>query len=266
MVRAVRPALLALLALVGPGLSAHPEIDDALARLNTAIAAAPADAELYLQRGELYAKHEDFVAAEANFLRAGELAPALPRLDRARAALALAARQPAEARALLDHALRRDPRDAEALILRSRSRAALNDRPGALGDLESALRLLPHPHAGLFLERAALLSTPAAAVRSLDEAMTRIGPVHVLQLRALELEEHSGQLDAALSRLVTLAAQSERPELWLKRRGDVLRRAGRTTEARAAYRDALAAIATLPDWLRQSPDTRQLTLELNSSS
>jgi predicted RNA polymerase sigma factor len=50
--------------------------------------------------------------------------------------------------------------------------------------------------------------------------------------------------------------------MWHKRRGDLLARDGRMKEARNAYADALAAIAALPDWLRESPDTTQLIAEL----
>jgi len=48
----------------------------------------------------------------------------------------------------------------------------------------------------------------------------------------------------------------------LKRRGDLLTRAGRHAQARTAYADALAAIESLPDWLRDSPDSVALAAEL----
>lgn len=262
----LRAALVLAVLCVTEVARAHPEIEAALARLNTALAAAPTDANLYLERGELYAKHHDWVAAEANFLRAAELAPQLPRLDRARGALALATRDFRTARAHLDRALALAPRDAEAFVLRSRVRAALNDGSGAIGDLDAALALIDAPSAELFLERSALAPSPTDAIRTLDAAIARIGPAHTLQLRALEIEETSGRIDAALERLAAIAARSERKEFWLKRRGDLLTRAGRHAEARAAYAEALAAIAALPEWLRQSPDTAQLAATLRSHS
>ncbi len=254
--RVVAVALLGALSL-----SAHPEIEGSLARLNTAIAERPADAELYLQRGELYARHEEWVHAEANYLRASELDPRLPRLAQARGALELAAGRPASALPLLDHALALDDKDAAALVLRARAHRALKAKTSALADLEAALALLPAPPPELFLERAALL--PAAeAIRSLDDGIARLGEVVTLHLRALALEESIGRIDAALARLDRLAAESERQEPWLKRRGDFLTRAGRNAEARSAYAAALAAIAALPAWLRESPDTVRLAAEL----
>ncbi len=257
----MRPLVLLACALCVAGLRAHPEIEEALVRLNGEIAASPANPDLYLDRGALYAQHAEWITAEANYLLAAELAPTHPRLARLRGALALSTRDARAAIAFLDTALAHSPRDGEALVLRARAHVALGVRSAAITDLTTALATLATPPPELFLERAALL--PAAdALRSLDEAIVRIGPAVSLHLRALALEESLGRVDAALARLATLAVQSERQETWLKRRGDLLARAGRHDEARAAYATALAAISALPDWLRTGPDTVQLTSEL----
>jgi tetratricopeptide (TPR) repeat protein len=253
--------LIAVLALAAAAGYAHPEIEAAVALLNARIAAAPGDATLYLERGELYAQHSEWVEAEANYLRAAELDPHHPRLARVRGALELATGHPAAARKLLDAAIAQNPRDAEALVLRSRAAAAVHDRPAALADLATALTQLSAPPPELFLERAALLDG-AEAVRSLDAAIERIGPAITLHLRAAALEESLGRIDDAAARFERLAAQSERKEQWLKRRGDLYARAGRPAEARAAYASALAALKTLPSWLRESSELTQLAAEL----
>ncbi len=261
--RVIRAALVIACLLAAPAARAHPEIEQALARLNAQIASQPDEAALYVERGELYARHAEWIAAEANYLRAAELAPADPRLARARGVLALSTQEPATALTFLDAALARQPHDAEALVWRSRAHAALRSPARALADLEAALALIAEPTPELFLERAALLP-PADAIRSLDDALARLGPVIALHLRAAALEEQLGRIDAAAARFRLLAAQSERQEPWLKRRGDLLARAGRTAEARAAYAEALAALAALPDWLRASPHAAQLAAELAS--
>jgi tetratricopeptide (TPR) repeat protein len=257
----VTVALAAILILHINPLRAHTEIENALLRLNAQIAATPGDADLYLQRGELYARHEAWVFAEANYLRAIELAPDHPRLDRLRGELELATGHPAEARAHFDAALAREPGDAESLILRARAHLALKVQNAAIADFNAALALIATPPPELFLERAARLA-PADAIRSLDEGIERLGPAVTLNLRALALEESLGRIDDAVARLDRITEQSERKEAWLKRRGDLLARAGRASEARAAYASALAAIAGLPQWLRESPDMVRLATEL----
>ncbi len=256
-----RPRALFLFLLGFASAAAHPEIEAALARLNPLIAATPRDADLYLERGELYARHADWVTAEANYLVAAELAPDHPRLAKLRGALALATGTPAAALALFDRALARTPRDPELLVLRSRAHTALGRLPAAAADLRAALVLIAAPPPELFLTYASLVP-PEEALRCLEEAVTRIGPAISLQLQAIVLEEKLGRIDSALARIDAIAAASERREVWLKRRGDILARAGRAAAARATYTDALAAIAELPDWLRDSPETHRLAAEL----
>jgi tetratricopeptide (TPR) repeat protein len=258
-----RPPLPFLFALLASMLAAHPEIEYALARLNVQLAAAPRDPDLLLERGDLYARHDDRVAAEANFLLAAELAPNHPGVARSRGALALAAGDPREARQHLDAALARAPDDPTARLLRARALTALQERGAALADLDAALALVAAPSPELYLQKAALLD-PAEAVRFLDEAIARLGPVVSLQLRALALEESLGRIEAAAARYDRLAAQSERKELWLRQKGDLFARTGRAREARTAYAAALAAIAALPDWLRESPETVTLRSQLSS--
>jgi tetratricopeptide (TPR) repeat protein len=243
----------------------HPEIEAALHYLNPLIAAAPRDAGLLLRRGQLYAQHEDWVAAEANYLRAAELDPAFPGLLRAQGALALAQKSPRAACAHFDAALAAAPEDAEALILRSRARKSLGDRSSARSDLARAVGLVAAPRPELILELAALQDAPAAAIATLDAAIARIGPAMTLHLRALEIAESAGLTASALARIDAIAATSERRELWLKRRGDLLARVGRAGESRAAYAAALALIDALPEWLQQSHDTRQLAVEIRRS-
>lgn len=255
-------ALIFVASLAAVSVYAHPEIDDALARLNTLIAASPKDADLYLERGELYVRHEDWVSAEANYLRAAELAPQHPGLPRVLGALEFAQGRLADARKHFDAAIARNPADAESLVLRARTLSALNVRPAAIADYDRALKLLENPPPEIFLERAALHASPKDALRGLDEGLARLGPIISLQLRALTIEEAAGLVDAALKRVDAIAKQTERPEVWLKRRGDILARAGRTREADAAYAAARTAIDALPDWLRDSPDTRRLATEL----
>lgn len=258
-------AFLPLLLLATVPLRAHPEIEAGLSRLNALIASDPRDANLYLERGELYARHREWVQAEANYLAAAEIAPHHAGVFRARGALALEQGKPAEAKEFTGESLRLEPGDASCRILRARALAALGEKSAALADYDLAFAAVRTPSPDLILERAALLD-PAIAVRALDEAMERIGPVPALALRALALEEKEGRVDAALTRLDHLTHAAERKETWLRRRGDMLLRAGRAAEARAAYSAALAAIGSQPAWLRESPELENLARELATLS
>ena len=77
-------------------------------------------------------------------------------------------------------------------------------------------------------------------------------------LSAIDIEVKQQQFDRALTRLSTVAASSPRQETWLARKGEILQTAGRTTEARDAYRAALSAMEKLPPARRNVPAMQEL--------
>ena len=84
------------------------------------------------------------------------------------------------------------------------------------------------------------------ALRGIDEILARLGPVVTLQLTAIDIEVHRGDMDGALRRIDAAMTTTPRNEGWLELRGDILMCAGRAAEARQAYTAALEAMASLP--------------------
>jgi predicted Zn-dependent protease len=241
---------------------AHPESAVELAALDAMIAEMPEDPELYLRRGTYSADQREWSDAEADLQHAAKLAPDLLPVKVVLGRVYLESDRLREARGQLDAALALAPRNGEALVLRARVLSHLGEIPAAYADYSRAIEVIAAPSPGLFLERAALPMASLAALRGLDEGIARIGPAAPLLERALALELRLGRTDAALARLDTLMAGSERKEILLKRRGDILSLAGRAEEARVAYASALAAIATLPVSLRDTPEIVRLGSEL----
>jgi tetratricopeptide (TPR) repeat protein len=246
----------------GRSLPAHPESTVERAALDALIAEVPDNADLLVRRAAQRGEHREWAAAEADLQRAAQLAPDSPRVKLGLARVYLASERPQEARAQLDAALARAPRDPEALVLRARARSRLGEIAGAHTDYGMAIELLAEPSPGLFLERAALPIETTLAIRGLDEGLARLGPAVLLLERALALELRIGRTDAALARIDALAVHSERKEPWLRRRGDILALVGRASEARVAYAAALAAIRSLPAGLRDTPEAMRLAAEL----
>jgi predicted negative regulator of RcsB-dependent stress response len=104
-----------------------------------------------------------------------------------------------------------------------------------------------------------------AALSGLDEGIKKLGPLVTLQLMPIDLELRRHNYDGALNRLALIAAQSERKETWLVRRGEILKLAGKEEEARAAFNDALVAIESLPPERRQSKAVTALELRAHSA-
>jgi tetratricopeptide (TPR) repeat protein len=136
---------------------------------------------------------------------------------------------------------RRPDRD-DARIGRARAWMRLAHPEEASVDYAAALDRMAEPRPAYALEqRDALLALGRReeALDALDRAMARIGMVPTLQLAAADVALDLGRTDDALRRLDALLAQSPNHPLWMSRRGQILERAGRSEEARAAYAHAL---------------------------
>ena len=247
-------ALWALWALAVPA-SAHEGLHEQIEAVSRQIARDPNNAALRLKRGELYRLHRDWARALADYDRAAGLAPALAEVEFARGRMLFEAGRYREARAALDRFLVREPGDVSALLVRARTRVALGDVLGAAGDYSETLERMAPPEPDVYVERARALAGlggahAETALAGLDEGIARLGPLVTLELCAVDIELGCGRYDAALVRLDRIASGSARKETWLARRGEILERAGRPTEARAAYAEALDAIRSLPAYRR----------------
>lgn len=237
------------------GALGHGAVQAQIDAATAAIAHAPADARLYLRRGELHRVHEDWDAALADFDRAAALAPGDDAIDFLRGRTLEQAGRAAPARTALDRYLARHPDHTDALLARARALRALGEYQAAVADFTRAVELTARPDPDVFLERARVelaLGDTDRALTGIDAGIARVGSIASLQSFAIDVELQRGRVDAALARLDRLAMQSPRKESWLARRGDILADAGRELEARAAYTAALAAIEALPRSARRT--------------
>jgi tetratricopeptide (TPR) repeat protein len=245
---------------------AHDGLPARIAQVTRQIAADSSNASLYLERGALYRVARRWDAALADLERAAALDPTRIDVDRLRAVVLLALARHREAEAASTRYLTHTPSDHETLTVRARARVALGRYREAAADFTAALATRPLPD--LYIERAraerarGAAGLPAAR-RGLEEGLARLGSVITLELEALELELASRAYDEALARVDKLAGGAPRKDSWLRRRGDILERAGRREEAAESYRAALAAATSLPVWTQQAPATRALIADLH---
>ncbi len=250
-------------------LPAHDDLELQIARVTKEIAAEPKRGDLFLKRGELHRAHGDWAAAKADYERARASDPGLAETDLALGRMWLGAGDAAQARAAADRFLACRKDHLDGLVVRGRALIALGRRLEGAADLDRALARAPSPNPEVLLDRAQALRAegPAhreEALRGLDQGILKLGPVVTLVNPAIELELELGRVEAALARLEGLAAKSERKDPWLARRGEILRAAGRTPEAREAFRAALSAIEALPASRRGARATRELEVKVRA--
>jgi predicted Zn-dependent protease len=246
---------------------AHEGLHEQIAAITAKIKRDPKNASLYLQRGELHRLHRDWSRAATDYNRAARLQPGLTIVDLARGKMLFESGRLQRSKLVLDRFLSQQPNHFEGLTTRARVFAKLGSTVDAIKDFTGAIAQSPEPE--LYLERAETTVRDGKrldeALSGLDEGIKRLGPIVTLQLPAIELELRRQNYEGALSRLDLVAAQSERKETWLVRRGEILRLTGRDEEARAAFNAALVAIESLPPWRRQSKAVTALQVRARSA-
>ena len=245
-----------VLVLMPLSVPAHEGLPEQIAAMTAKIKRDPKNPSLYLQRGELYRLHGKWIRADADYRHALRLDPTLNIVNLARGTMLLESGQYVKAKAALDGYLRQRPDHAEAFITRARVYAKMKMRVEAAADFTHALTLVPTQEPELYLERARVLAGDARhleeALQGLDEGIKKLGTLVTLELAAIDIELRRKNHDAALTRLELITAQSDRKEMWLVRRGEILKAAGRHEEARDAFNAALGAIDSLPPHRRQN--------------
>lgn len=267
-IRSLRATALAGWLLVTVTATAHRGVHEQIASASHRIEADPANAALYLQRGELYRLHGDWNRARADLERAAALDDSLMLVHLARGRMELDAGDARTAAAALDRFLTGQPRHAEGRLTRARALVRLGRLSAAVEDYGVAIAESSTPSPDLYYERAQALvraARPDEALRGLDEGLVRLGVIPSLQRQAVEIELARKRWDAALSRLETIAIRAPRKESHLAEKGAILERAGRLREALDAYREALLRIAALPDHHRGTPAVRELSERLHSA-
>ena len=261
--------LLLLLAAPWPA-RAHADLLLQIEEATRRIEREPQNGELYLRRGELHRAHQDWDAAEADYDRARSLDGQLAVVDLARGKMYLEAGWPLSALVALDRFVAGHTNHSDALVTRARTLVKLGRYGEATRDYNQSIAHAARPQPEIYLERSqALMAGGEAhleeALQGLKEGMRKLGPLVTLQLFAIDVELKQKRVDAALSRLDRVAAQSPRKETWLARRGEILQQAGRAKEASEAYQAALRAMAALPPSRRQVPAIAELEKRVRQS-
>lgn len=256
--------LLALACLAGP-LAAHEDNSVEIANLTAAIAANPADPQLYLKRAEMQRLLQHWEAAEADYSQAAKLAPDLAIVDLASASMWNDAGKPKLALPLLDRFIQRSPDNPGGFSERGRARRLDGQFRAAADDYARAVALTREPAPEDYASWAAALvdaGAPAEAVAVLNQGIGRLGRLPALDFQALDIEQQSAQFDAALARLEILLAAPGRKDSLLVRKAEILLAAGHRDAAKLALAQAQAELDSLPDMRRLTAASQKVAASI----
>ena len=247
---------------------AHGDLSDRITNLTAQIKITPANAALYLERGELHRLHLEFPDAFADFDRAQKIEPRLLKAEFCRGRALWESGDAKAALPPLTRYLANATNDANAFAVRARVHHQLGNVRAAVDDFTRAIAIAPIGSPEFYIERAEALAASGAkeeALRGLDQGIAKVGPLITFQLQAIDLEASLKRYDAALKRIDSVAVRAPRKESWLVRRAEILKLAGRAQESNAAYREALAALDKLPNSQRYTRAIIQMEASIRSA-
>lgn len=151
---------------------AHTDIEVQIDMLSRQIVESEADADLYLKRGDLHRRHEDWNKARIDLRSARKLAPDHEMVDWYEGRLALDSGDYEQASALLSRYLETHPEHAAAWHQRAMARVGLGEYLSAAEDFSRSIA--GSDHAAPTLYRSLVLTTVAAGAEHLDAASAAV--------------------------------------------------------------------------------------------
>jgi len=252
----------------------HTDVEQQILDASKEIERSPADAKLYVRRGELFRVNGRWEAAIADLNKAEKLDPTIENIKYFKGKTYLESGKPEAALPHLEAFLQNQPKNPDGLRLRARALVKLGRVLEAAESFTRAIQSINEmqgaPQPDDYLERARALATAGdehlpKAIQGLDEGIARLGNVAILQLEAMRYEIKRASYDAALQRLDLIAAQSRRKDPWLARRADILLQAGRNADALDTYIQTLEAIQSLPASRRATKASAELEAHVRAS-
>lgn len=236
--------------------------------LTKALEDNPGDAVQRFELANLHGQHGDLDLALKNLDWVDAEAPGKFPTDLIRGDAFLVAREFAKAKEALSRQLASHPETARAWLLRARAERELGQTEASLADYRESLRRTATLEPDMVQESANALNAAgkkeeAAAV--LAVGIEKLGKIPSLVLRAIDLEIESKNFTAALQRVEQARRDAPRPEPWMARRAAVLAQAGRIEESRAAWKELLDHIESLPERERSSAGMSQLRDEARAA-
>lgn len=241
---------------------AHGTFHEQAEAIAEALRERPDDPSLLHRLAVVNLEHGHWDVALTHLARIDTVAPGKIVTDFLRGRALAAGGNFAEAKARLDAYIAVQPENPVAFITRARVASELGDAPQAAADAVAALAATPQPEPDLYFEVAGFLLSAGRggdAIRTLEQGITKLGPIPALIDRAIELEL---ALDRTADAIARSSARATTP-VTRATHAALLARAGRSAEARAAWQALRTELTALPPLDRSSHAMLRLLEQAN---
>lgn len=245
----------------------HGELTEQIEQVSERITAMPNNPDLYLKRGQLYAQHLEFEAAQKDYKKTLRLNSQLFITHLLMAQVLAEINQPISALSAINTFLKTAPNHAFGLITRSGIYQQLKKERAAEKDLQLALSTLktPAPKHYIAIAEACLradFTNLETALSWLDKGQTQFGFDIVLKEKELSLLVDAKQYSAAIQLIEELLGKFKRQEKWLFKKAVILEQSGQLLAALSTYSQTLQAIEKLPKRIQMTKKMLGLETEV----
>ncbi len=238
---AIRIALCGAILVAMPKVcAAHPGLHHDIERVSAFLVDDPDCSELYLQRAYYHRLEGDLFAALSDLHRACQLDPADSTIALETAQTLSEMGEFSLAMDQINQFFVGGGSSARGYVVRARLQIQKGDFDGAIRDFNSALELKPDVE--LYVERGELqerLERWNDAAAGYREGLIKTEGAHVLNAALIRTEIARAQYDAALAIIEEEIQKAAVPAEWKLQKAEVLKAAGRNTEATEVLRQAL---------------------------
>lgn len=232
---------------------AHGMVHEQIDRLSSQLQKSPDDVKLLLKRGRLYIEEKHFHAANADFIHVLKLDPDKRTAHYYLADIALKTGKHTEAIQQITFFINRLNGEAGAL---SRAYRLLGGAYEAQQKLELAanayhqcIQQSTQPRPVFFLDLARVYQQnqqTAKALNAIELGIQALGPLLVLQQKALDIEYASSSYDDALKRVNRLIDKGQNLIAFYEYKARILEKTHKSIDAKHAYKMALLEYEKLP--------------------
>ena len=246
-------------------LIAHGDLDLQIERISKRIEKEPDNANLYIKRGQLYAKHNEPKEAKQDYFYARKLDKNLLITDLLLAQLLVDNNDANVALSYVNLFLKIHSNHSIALITRAKIYRQMRKPDLCQKDLEKALTHISEPNPSHFISisEAVLLTDDSNISEALDwlkKGEERFGFDIVLKSKEVDLYVQSKQYKNAILVVDKIMEHFQRKEKWLFQKATIYEKGGETDLAKIHYASTLEAINKLPKRMQMTSKIIELEM------